>query len=52
VLDVVGLGADLAQARETAYRAVRCVSLDGSHYRSDIALRAARGDISLGEESR
>ena len=52
VLDVVALGADLATARDTAYRAVKHLGLAGSHYRSDIALRAVRGDIRLGEESR
>ena len=45
VLSVVALGDDLAQARERAYAAVEQISLDGSHHRSDIALRAARGEI-------
>jgi len=52
VLDVVALGADLETARDTAYRAVKRLSLAGSHYRSDIALRAVRGEIGLGEERR
>jgi phosphoribosylamine-glycine ligase len=27
----------VAQAREAAYDAIRCVHLEGSHYRTDIA---------------
>ena len=45
VLSVVALGDDLAQARERAYAAVDLVELDGGHHRTDIALRAARGEI-------
>ena len=37
VLSVVATGADVAAARERAYRAVAQVRLDGSHHRSDIA---------------
>ncbi|KGN36193.1 phosphoribosylamine--glycine ligase [Knoellia subterranea] len=48
VLSVVATGADLAEARERAYAAVELVELDGSHHRSDIALRAARDEISVG----
>jgi phosphoribosylamine--glycine ligase len=47
VLSVVGVGTDLAQARERAYTAVGKVSLQGSHHRSDIALAAERGDVHL-----
>jgi phosphoribosylamine--glycine ligase len=43
VLSVVGTGPDLNQARRVAYEAVRLVHLDGSHFRSDIAARAASG---------
>ncbi len=43
VLSVVGLGPDLAAARDAAYGAVARVDLPGAHHRSDIALRAARG---------
>ena len=39
------LGDDLAQARERAYAAVAEVGLDGGHHRTDIALRASRGEI-------
>ncbi|GDY32113.1 phosphoribosylamine--glycine ligase [Gandjariella thermophila] len=47
VLSVVGIGADLAAAREDAYRRVAAVHLTGSHHRTDIALRAVRGDVSV-----
>jgi phosphoribosylamine--glycine ligase len=43
VLTVVGCGPDLAAARESAYRGVAGVSLDGSHYRTDIADRELGG---------
>src|SRR5690606_24378075 len=45
VLSVVALGDDLAQARERAYAGVARISLDGSHHRTDIALKAVRGDV-------
>lgn len=45
VLSVVALGEDLAQARERAYAAVAQIELEGGHHRTDIALRAARGEI-------
>jgi phosphoribosylamine--glycine ligase len=41
VLAVTTVGADLRSARESAYEAVKHVRIDGAHYRSDIALRAA-----------
>ena len=47
VLSVVGTGADLAAAREAAYARVAAVKLPGSHHRTDIALAAERGEISL-----
>ena len=47
VLDVMAMGPDLAAARDTAYAAVSRVTLDGAHYRSDIALAAARGEIRI-----
>jgi phosphoribosylamine--glycine ligase len=43
VLSVVGTGPDLAAARSAAYAGVGRIALDGSHHRSDIALRAAEG---------
>ncbi|MCW4385518.1 phosphoribosylamine--glycine ligase [Salinibacterium sp. SYSU T00001] len=39
VLSVVARGADFAQARERAYRAIDAIHLEGGQYRSDIALR-------------
>jgi phosphoribosylamine--glycine ligase len=47
VLSVVATGADLAQARERAYRAVDLIKLKGSTHRTDIALAAQRGEISV-----
>ena len=41
VLDVTGLGPDLASARRRAYEAVELVSWPGMQYRRDIAERAA-----------
>jgi phosphoribosylamine---glycine ligase len=41
VLSVTALGADLGDARESAYRAVQAVRIDGAHYRTDIASSAA-----------
>ncbi|NJC23447.1 phosphoribosylamine--glycine ligase [Arthrobacter pigmenti] len=45
VLAVVGLGSDLAQARKKAYDGVRRLKLEGGQYRTDIAAKAARGDV-------
>ncbi|MDX3237536.1 phosphoribosylamine--glycine ligase [Streptomyces sp. ME03-5709C] len=42
VLSVTATGADLAEARERAYRAVGRIGLKGSHHRSDIAEKAAQ----------
>ena len=47
VLSVVGTGADLAAARDDAYRRLDGVHLAGSHHRTDIALRAVRGEVAL-----
>jgi phosphoribosylamine---glycine ligase len=41
VVTVVGIGDDLAAAREVAYRGVAEVRLDGGQHRSDIGLREA-----------
>ncbi|MFL0564985.1 phosphoribosylamine--glycine ligase [Microbacterium sp. 179-I 1D1 NHS] len=41
VLNVVALGADLADARGRAYAALEQISLEGAHYRRDIALSAS-----------
>ncbi|EWT00926.1 phosphoribosylamine--glycine ligase [Intrasporangium oryzae NRRL B-24470] len=48
VLDVVAVGADLAKARSAAYDAVGLIELEGSHHRTDIALKAERGEINVG----
>ncbi len=47
VLSVVGTGADLAAAREQAYAVLRSIRLPGSHFRNDIGLAAAEGEISV-----
>lgn len=47
VLSVVGTGADLAAARAQAYQLMASIRLPGSHFRSDIALLAAEGKISV-----
>jgi phosphoribosylamine--glycine ligase len=47
VLSVVGTGTDLVLAREDAYRRLEGVHLAGSHHRTDIALRASRGDVEV-----
>ncbi|KAA5829091.1 phosphoribosylamine--glycine ligase [Saccharopolyspora hirsuta] len=47
VLSVVATGADLASARDAAYQRVNGVHLPGAHYRTDIALRAVRGEITV-----
>ena len=47
VLSVTAAGADLVAAREAAYAGVRAVRLRGSHHRSDIAARAASGDVAV-----
>ena len=47
VLTVVALGADLRQARERAYAALGTIALDGGQYRSDIALAAERGEVTV-----
>ena len=45
VLSVVGLGHDLASARQRAYAGVARIDLEGSHHRSDIALAAANMEV-------
>jgi phosphoribosylamine--glycine ligase len=49
VLSVVATGADLGEARERAYRAVKRIKLKGSTHRTDIALAAQRGEISVAQ---
>ena len=47
VLTVVGTGDSLPQARSNAYNRLEDIHLPGGFFRSDIALRAARGRITL-----
>jgi phosphoribosylamine--glycine ligase len=47
VLSIVGTGPDLAAAREDAYAKIAKVHLAGSHHRTDIAARAAAGEVSI-----
>jgi phosphoribosylamine--glycine ligase len=47
VLSVTAVAADLDAARESAYRGVAAVHMRGAHSRSDIALRAVRGEVRI-----
>lgn len=47
VLSVVGTGPDLAAARADAYDRLDRVHLAGSHHRTDIADRAAKGEVTI-----
>ncbi|HSF99000.1 MAG TPA: phosphoribosylamine--glycine ligase [Ornithinibacter sp.] len=47
VLSVVATGDSLALARARAYAAVAGIHLPGSHHRTDIALLAQRGEITI-----
>ena len=48
VLNVVATAPTLAEARDAAYRAVEEIRLEGSHFRTDIALAAAVGQVAVG----
>jgi len=48
VLSVTGIGADLAAARSEAYAGISQITLQGAHYRGDIAL-AATASAKVGE---
>ena len=52
VLAVVGLGDDLAAARKAAYAGVAEISWDGAQSRTDIALKAERGEIVVAKQSK
>lgn len=52
VLAVVALGDDLSSARASAYAGVAKISWPGAQSRSDIALKAERGEILTNEESK
>lgn len=45
VLNVIGLGGTLAEARQNAYARMAQIHLDGGYYRRDIAERAARAEL-------
>jgi phosphoribosylamine--glycine ligase len=47
VLSVVGVGKDLAEARDDAYAKIALVKLPGGHFRTDIGLGAVEGRIAL-----
>ncbi|WP_431710015.1 phosphoribosylamine--glycine ligase [Glutamicibacter uratoxydans] len=51
VLAVVALGEDLAQARQSAYAGVAEISWPGAQWRTDIGLKAERGEILVKRES-
>jgi phosphoribosylamine--glycine ligase len=48
VLAVTAVGADLAVARQAAYERVAGVRLADAHWRTDIALAAVEGRITVG----
>ena len=50
VLSITALGSDLAVARRQAYAGVERIRFDGEHHRSDIALKAALGEIRLEDD--
>lgn len=45
VLAVVGTGASLSEAREAAYEGVASIEFEGAQHRTDIAARAAAGEV-------
>jgi len=45
VLGIVGQGADVAEARDAAYRTLKDIDFPTGFYRSDIAQKAAKGQI-------
>ncbi len=47
VLAVVGLGEDLGAARGKAYEGMSLIGLNGGQFRTDIALKASRGEIGV-----
>ncbi len=47
VLNVVGVGPDLAAARAAAYDRIGKISLPGAHHRTDIGGKAADGEIRI-----
>jgi phosphoribosylamine--glycine ligase len=51
VLSVTATGSDLSDARHQIYAGIERIEFDGEHHRSDIALKAALGEIRLGDHS-
>ncbi len=49
VLNVIGRGATLEEARANAYAELETIDLPGGHYRSDIGLAAVEGRIAIPE---
>ena len=49
VLSVTATGSDLSDARHQIYAGIERIEFDGEHHRSDIAEKAALGQIDLGE---
>ncbi|MEV0250335.1 phosphoribosylamine--glycine ligase [Nocardia sp. NPDC050712] len=47
VLNVVGVGADLSEARANAYARIPAIKLPGSHFRTDIGLAAVENRITV-----
>jgi phosphoribosylamine--glycine ligase len=47
VLSATAIGPDLAAARDAAYAVVDGITLDGSHHRTDIALAAVEGRVTV-----
>ena len=47
VLGVVGKGKDLEAARKQAYKLLEGIEMRGGQYRTDIGLKAVRGEISI-----
>lgn len=52
VLNVIGTGKDLNEARENAYARIKDIEMEGGFYRSDIGLAACEGRISIPGEVR
>lgn len=52
VLNVIGTGKDLHEARENAYARIKDIEMEGGFYRSDIGLAACEGRISIPGEVR
>ena len=51
VLSVTATGSDLSDARHQIYAGIERIEFVGEHHRSDIALKAALGEIRLGDHS-